>query len=266
MSVKKLNIENHKEVLELFEEDIENYHFLLNDLLNNNYSGDSFHVFGEYENGVVVSLLLNNFNNVTYYSRTQRNIEVYKDVIKDLNFTKLSGRSDLICKFIPYVNVKKDTISHLGVVKKVVSKRSYPDIEVRIVQTEEEIGMQYELLLSTNEFIGSLPESKKLYIKSESERLKHTSDRTAYLSIDNEMVSSAATIREGEKSAIVIGVFTSSEHRKQGFGTEVLIGLFEMLLKDGKYPYLFYTNPAARSVYKNLGMEEICEWRVIEIE
>lgn len=32
--------------------------------------------------------------------------------------------------------------------------------------------------------------------------------------------------------------------------------------KGGKYPYLFYNNLAARSVYMKVGMEEVCQWRV----
>jgi predicted GNAT family acetyltransferase len=265
MNVVQLTNENHHEVLRLFGDEIIHYYFIINDLAANNYRGESFHVYGEYENGELVSILLNNFNNVTYYSKTDRDVKCYQDILKGLTFTKLSGPSDLMGKFLPYVNVKQDTISHMGVVKSITATRKHPDLKMKILQTEEEIAMQYDLLLSTDEFAGSLPENKTVYIKSELERLNSTSDRTVYLSIDNEMVSSAATVREGEKSAIVIGVFSNPQFRNKGYGTEVLIGLFEMLLKEGKYPYLFYTNPIARSVYKNLGMTEVCEWRVIDV-
>ncbi|CAG9623287.1 GNAT family N-acetyltransferase [Sutcliffiella rhizosphaerae] len=123
--------------------------------------------------------------------------------------------------------------------------------------------MQYDLFLSTDEFLGSLPENRDDYIKMESDRLKNTADQTAYLSIDNVMVSSVATIREGDKSAIIIGVYTNPKYRGKGYGTEVLTCLFNKLLSEGKYPYLFYNNPVARSVYKNLGMTEVCEWCVL---
>lgn len=126
--------------------------------------------------------------------------------------------------------------------------------------------MQYDLLLSTDEYTDCLPENKNDYITSEIKRINETSDRTAYLEIDNKMVSSCSTIREGEKSAIIIGVVTNPKYQNKGYGTEVLIGLFEMLLKEEKYPYLFYNNPAARSVYKKIGVTEICEWRVVFVE
>lgn len=49
MSVVQLTFQNHEEVLELFSDDLINYHFLINDLLDNNYHSESFRVFGEFE-------------------------------------------------------------------------------------------------------------------------------------------------------------------------------------------------------------------------
>lgn len=265
MSIMQLTSLNHAEVIRLFSSDIENYYFLINDLIVNNYQGDHFKVYGEYENGELVSILLNNFNNVTYYSQSDREVEIYKEILSNLSFNKLSGPSELMIKFKPYINLKNDAISHMGVVKNVTVKRKYPELEMKIVQSDEEIGMQYDLFLSTDEFHGSLPENRDDYIKMESDRLKNTADQTAYLSIDNVMVSSVATIREGDKSAIIIGVYTNPKYRGKGYGTEVLTGLFNKLLSEGKYPYLFYNNPVARSVYKNLGMTEVCEWRVLGV-
>lgn len=125
--------------------------------------------------------------------------------------------------------------------------------------------MQYDLLLSTNEFTESLPKEKEEYVRNEFKRLKETSDRTLYLEVDGEMVSSCATIAEDKNSAIVIGVVTNPKFRNKGYGTEVLTGLFHMLLQEGKYPYLFYNNSAARSVYKSISMTEVTEWLVIEV-
>lgn len=264
MRIIELTINNHKDVVELFGEEITNYYFIVDDLLKNNYQEEFFHVYGEYDGGKLVSILLNNFNNITYYSKEDRNVEAYENILNKLSFTKLSGPSNLMEKFIPYVNVEEDTLSYMGVVKNIIAERKYKDIPVNIINTEEEVGMQYDLLMSTEEYIGCLPENKNEYIISEIKRVNETSDRTAYLSVDDEMISSCSTVREGDNSAIVIGVVTNPKYRNKGYSTEVLIGLFNMLLKEGRYPYLFYNNPAARSVYKKIGLTEVCEWRVIE--
>lgn len=263
MGVRKLSKTSHEDVVRLFDEDIVNYQFLIDGLLRNNYRGN-FKVFGEYQEDQLVSILVNNYNNVTYFSNTDREVSVYKDLLKELEFTKLSGPSYLMQKFLPYVSAKENTLSYLGVVKE-ISRPRMLKTPIGVIKTDSEISMQYDLLLSTSEFTESLPKAKEDYIKSEQERLKETSDRTVYLLKDGEMVSSCATIAEDFNSAIIIGVVTNPRYRNKGYGTEVLIGLFQMLLDEGKYPYLFYNNPAARSVYKKIGMTEVCEWRVINL-
>ncbi|MDF2925549.1 MAG: hypothetical protein K0R57_4463 [Paenibacillaceae bacterium] len=100
-------------------------------------------------------------------------------------------------------------------------------------------------------------------MESEWIRQGTSTDRTMYLSIDGQMVASCSTVREGVNSAIIIGVVTHPSCRNKGYGTEMLIGLSDTLLNEGKYPYLFYSNPAARWVYKKIGMTEVCQWRVV---
>ncbi|WP_113927036.1 GNAT family N-acetyltransferase [Bacillus sp. P14.5] len=263
MQLKKLTAANHQDVIKLFGEDVVHYHFLIDGMKKNNYEGN-FKIFGEYQDNLLVSILINNYNNISYFSQWDRDISIYKELLRDLDYTKLSGPSSLMKKFLPYVDAKADTLSYLGVVKNISTPRKLKN-PLKVIQTEDEIGMQYDLLLSTNEFTQSLPKEKEDYVQIEYKRLKESSDRTVYLDINGEMVSSCATIAEDINSAIIIGVVTNPHFRNKGYGTEVLIGLFQMLLEEGKYPYLFYNNPAARSVYKKIGMTEVCEWRVINL-
>lgn len=265
MNLTKLTSDNHKDVIELFGNEVSNYYFIIEDLIRNDYKGENFHVYGEYDNGKLVSILLNNFDNVTYYSNFDRDVDIYKDILNKLTFSKLSGDSRLIKKFLPYVKVESDTLSYMGVVKEVKKLRKYPNLVIKTIDSKQEIGKQYDLLLSAEEYKNILPKSKDEYIEKESERISNSSGRTVYLSVDDEMISSCSTVMEGEKSAIIIGVVTNPKFRNKGYGTEVLIAAFNMLLEEGKYPYLFYNNPAARSVYKKIGMTEVCEWKVVRV-
>ncbi|MFD1736363.1 GNAT family N-acetyltransferase [Bacillus salitolerans] len=252
MKIKQLNRSNHREVLRLFGEEIVNYYFLLDGLVSSNYE-KTFKVYGEYDEDRLVSILVNNFDrNITYYSNQDRDIGIYSSLLRELNYSKLSGPKVLMEKFIPFIKVKENTMSYLGVVKNIVIERKLP-ISIKVAKTKEEIGMQYELLSSTTEFSSSLPKTKSIYIANEYKRLQESSDRTVYLEINNDMVSSCATIIEDKNSAIIIGVVSNPSYRNKGYGTEVLIGLFELLLEEGKLPYLFYNNPSARSVYKKIG-------------
>jgi uncharacterized protein len=262
MNIVKMDSTYQQEVVNFFGEDIKKYYFIISDLIRNNYSGEHFKVYGEFEDNKLQSILLNSFGNVTYYSNTDRSIEAYSDIMKELNTKKLSGPSKLVEKLIPFVDVQSDGLSYMGFVEKVEAKRKYKDLPIRFITTEEEIGMQYDLLMSAEEYRGVLPDNRETYINEQKKSMNRNS-RTAYLLVDGKMVSSCSTVAEHDKSAIVIGVVTNPAFRNKGYGSEVLIGLFESLLKEGRYPYLFYNNPAARRVYKKIGMEEVCEWRVV---
>ncbi|NLV91052.1 MAG: GNAT family N-acetyltransferase [Firmicutes bacterium] len=264
MEIRKLSRENHQEVLDLFADETPYYYFLINELLDNNYSGEAFRVYGEYEGDQLVSILLNNFGNLTYYAKTLRDVAVYQEILPRLSYFKLSGPSELMAQFLPLVPVKSDTLSYMGVVKNIVAQRRYPQLSVRRISSEGELEMHYDLLQSTQEY--NLEVSRDEYVAKELKRLQGSQDRRVYLSVDNKMVCACGTVKESRNSAIVIGVVTHPDYRRRGYGTEVLIGLFESLLEEGKYPYLFYNNPAARRVYKNLGMEEVCQWRVVMVD
>jgi uncharacterized protein len=262
MSIVRMDSSYHDEVINIFGQDIKKFYFIISDMQRNNYTDENFKVFGEFEEGKLQSILLNNFSNLTYYAKTDRNVNAYKEVIPVLAFKKISGPNSLVEKLIPFVNIQSDRLSYMGYVEKIDIKRKYPHLQVKYVNTDEEIGMQYDLLLSAKEYLGVMPDSKEKYIAGQ-RKIINTNSRTAYLLVDNKMVSSCSTTSEYDKSAIVTGVVTSPEYRNRGYSSEVLICLFEALINEGKYPYLFYSNPAARRVYINLGMEEVCEWRVV---
>ncbi len=105
MPIIQLSKSHHPDVLNLFGADLIHYHFLVNDLLKNNDKSDSFRIFGEYENGKLVSILLNNFENITYYSIATRDISVYQETLNRLSFKKLSGPSKRMAQCIPFVKI-----------------------------------------------------------------------------------------------------------------------------------------------------------------
>lgn len=264
MELRGLEREDYKDIIKLFGEELSNYYFIVEDILKNN-NKENFNVYGEYDNNKLVSILLNNFNNITYYSQEDRSVELYKELLGKLNFSKLSGPSKFMKKFLPYLEVKEMNLSYMGVMKELKAKKQYKELEVTIIKTEEELDMHYELLKASEEYIKFIPKNKKEYIINEIKKTSKTTDKIFCLKDRGRMMSACSTIREGEKSAIVVGVVTNPKYRNNGYGTEVLINLFQYLMNKGKYAYLFYNNPIARSVYKNMGIHEVCEWSVIEV-
>lgn len=74
---------------------------------------------------------------------------------------------------------------------------------------------------------------------------------------DGRLVSYAASPEVLDDLAIIRGVFTSSEERKQGYSKSVCSVLVEKLLHDGKDVFLYVSkdNEAAVSVYSKIGFK-----------
>lgn len=265
MGIRRLTVADHTEVLALFGKEANHYHFLLDDLSWNNYAGEQFLVFGEFESGRLVSLLLNNFNNLTYYSPDDRKPDAYRPILGQLSFAKVSGPDRLVQQFCRYLNPSSSTLSHMGMVKQAKPLSGSPDTVVCTIMDREELREQYRLLLSAEEY-ADLSGDEEGYISREWKRLASSSDRTVYLRAEGRMVAAASTFHERGRSALVTGVITHLDARNRGYASQVLTALFNQLLLEGRFPYLFYTNPAARSVYLRAGMEEICPWRVTMLE
>lgn len=262
----QLNREHHEDVLRLFGDRETEYRFLIEDISEFAYDDGPGRgrVYGEYVDGELRSILLNNFSNLTYYSPEDRDVSVYEDFLEQCQFHKISGPWELVDKLLPYVEVECDASSYLAVVRQLALSRQQPELDIQTVSSELHLGMLYDLLNSTEEY--RLGISRDEYVASQLETLRASDRRTLFLCLNGKMVASCATIRETSSSAIIIGVVTHPDYRRRGYGTELLVELCSALLSEGRYPYLFYDNPAARSVYLRLGATEVCEWRVVMVK
>ncbi|QQE77858.1 GNAT family N-acetyltransferase [Alicyclobacillus sp. SO9] len=79
------------------------------------------------------------------------------------------------------------------------------------------------------------------------------------------MVSTAAYVNDRPQIAIVIGVATPPQYRRNGYASKVLYKLCLDAIQSGKVLYLFYTNPQAGSVYQHLGFRNGGEWKVLSL-
>lgn len=166
MTAIKLTYDNHQAVLALFGDERDHYRFLLHDLVDHRYESDSFRVFGTFEDGLLTSILLNNYNNLTYYTRsTEQQIDRYLPIWDQLAFNKISCPTRLIEQLLPYVEVVSHTQSYLGVVREVILQSKYPELHLHTITTDSELGMHYDLLGSVEEY--ELNVEREDYIRGE---------------------------------------------------------------------------------------------------
>lgn len=86
MKILRMNSTYHEEILSFFGEEADKFYFIISDIIKNNYFGENFKLFGEFDNNKLQSILINSFNNLTYFSRTDRSFDVYKDVLNKTKF------------------------------------------------------------------------------------------------------------------------------------------------------------------------------------
>ncbi|QIK69614.1 GNAT family N-acetyltransferase [Erysipelothrix sp. HDW6C] len=84
--------------------------------------------------------------------------------------------------------------------------------------------------------------------------------------IEGKLVSVATATAMTSDSAMIIGVCTDRDYMKQGFATKVVKRMSDELLKQGKQGVLFYTNPAAASIYERLGYEPYDTYYMCELK
>ncbi len=77
------------------------------------------------------------------------------------------------------------------------------------------------------------------------------------------VLSSALLNVEGEDAGLIGGVFTQPQARGRGYAAACTAALAIDLQQDGKTPVLFFENPVAGRVYRQLGFEECGKWALL---
>lgn len=116
--------------------------------------------------------------------------------------------------------------------------------------------------LQISELIYSIPDFSGVYRNASEiangirQRIIGRNTRHMLIELDNRIVSQANTTVELPAAAILGGVATIAEMRKQGYASMVVSALCHELLVDGKTPYLFFNKPDVGSFYRKLGFAE----------
>ncbi|NFF39795.1 GNAT family N-acetyltransferase [Clostridium argentinense] len=80
---------------------------------------------------------------------------------------------------------------------------------------------------------------------------------------NNKIVASAATTAESKELAMIVSVMTHNNHRNNGYAMSCVYKICKDLIDEGRTPCLFYDNPKAKNIYKNLGFEDIAVWVIV---
>lgn len=59
---------------------------------------------------------------------------------------------------------------------------------------------------------------------------------------------------------MIVGVCTHKDYRNQGLASKLMTALVNDVLDEKQYVCLFYDNPAAGKIYKNVGFMDMGLW------
>ncbi|WP_054704044.1 GNAT family N-acetyltransferase [Bacillus sp. JCM 19041] len=267
MSIEKLTRKDATDIVALFGTQKNYFLFVLDQLHANNYEENGLSVYGEKENGQLVSFILNQGDNLSYFAQNVRDVTPYLATLQKISFRKLTCESRFADVWKPHLSIKQDTVSWLGFIHNVKQNPQKTSDQIEITENinAQTLSELYDLFTSTAEFANVMTMSKLAYIEEEHKRYMQGGTRTFFGRIAGRLVATVATTAEYDRSTIITGVFTNPDFRGNGYGTHLLTLVFKRLLQEGKTPYFFYNNPKARSVYLSIGLQEICDWRVLEI-
>ena len=219
--------------------------FLIGDIENFGIENDNLEIYIDIEENIK-AVYLRYFNNLCLVSYTNDiNLDfIFKKFIKTKLIDNMSGEKLLIDNYNFELFERRDF--YFAVLNKLSINIDTPDV-IQINSNEvKEYIKETELVFNTK---GNLESTKA--------ELNTNSKHIYAIKKDNRLISGASTSAESKELAMIIGVYTIEEYRRRGYAKQCVYELCKKMLEEGKSVCLFYDNPNAAKLYKNIGFKDI---------
>jgi uncharacterized protein len=257
MMIRKMTNMDHDRVLTFLSDEPSINLFIIGDLEVFGYESEFQEIWAEFdEKDEIKAVLLRFYQSFIPYSNGEFDVNGFVSIMKE--YTQpiyLSGKTEIVDKFeaFPELNLGKKQVTffaecltdeHIGSTKREIKKASLEDVD-RIIELRS--GIEEFTLRS---------DARDILVQS----MKTKTARTYYMEENGTMTACVSTTAENSLSAMIVGVCTRKEYRRQGLATAIMQSLFKDVLTEGKVLCLFYDNPDAGRIYKRLGFQDIGMW------
>jgi hypothetical protein len=270
--IRKLVETDSEKLMEYLKQEAEINLFIIGDIENYGFSEPFQDLWGDFdEDGEYKAVLLKfrpHFILYTHkpdeYDYTNFSISL-KEYIENRSVGEISGKSVIMDKLYPLIKPEgreyKRKRSYFVKCEKINPEFPINHLDkVEFAKNDEDlINIAYLLDNKIEEFEGSrdLDAMKSDFDKGLLNITLIRDEDTG------KVVSTATTTAESSYSAMVIAVATDPKFRKKGYASACVYKLTKSLIDRGKTACLFYYNPAAGSIYKKLGYQEIGMWDML---
>lgn len=255
--IRKLTEKDHEQVLSFLSEEPSINLFIVGDLEAFGYDKEFQEIWAELnDQEEIKALLLRFYQSFIPYAKGEYDVSGFVSIMKRYEHPiYLSGKTNLVEKFEPYEDLKLGNKQVTFFAECLTNENlGTNDIEIKKAHLED-VDRIINLRGNIEEF-HVRSDARDILIQS----MKTNTARTYYTEENDVMTACVSTTAENSLSAMIVGVCTRKEYRRQGLATAIMQKLFKDILAEGKTLCLFYDNPEAGRIYKRLGFKDIGKW------
>ena len=252
-------------LLDYLSEEKEYNTFLIADLKTYGFDSSCQDVWMDWEKERCTCVYLRFYNNLLIYSRTgTADPESLDYILKNFQIFVIMGKSSVLWEMREILGNRYQGSSkqlyRLGAKEKLRQGKAEEKDggEIMMRAGLEDVDEIYE-------FLGSIPQIRGLYRSREIIRDRIARQEGTHLIIrrDGRIVSHANSTTGSDDTVMIGGVATDPSHRGRGYATQVVSGLAELILEQGKIPCLF-SGEGAHAFFDRLGFERLGGWMTLE--
>jgi len=256
--IRALTEKDHANVMKFLLQDPSINLFIIGDIEAFGFHSPFQKLWGEFHDGDIKAVLLKYFESYIFYCKDKNHFdaEAFAAIMQpNTNPVTLSGKADLVEKFekLPNLALGKKRVTYFAQCE---TKREIQLTETINKATIADIDRIVALQHSIDEF-STTDETKNMLKKA----IESKTGRTYFLENNQgDIISTVSTTAENSQSAMIVGVCTHKDYRNQGFASKLMTALVNDVLDEKQYVCLFYDNPAAGKIYKNVGFMDMGLW------
>lgn len=229
--------------------------FLYGDIENFSLESDFMDVWKSDNNEITTSILLRYYKYYVVYSTNNDDLPAIAKIInKDNNYQGISGLEKTMESLRSHINFSKIKNMYLAELSS-KSYKKYDPVVTPKTAVKQDINDLFSFQSSIDEF--NLTEESR---ESFGQEVINGTGRIYFIKKSNRIVSTAVLTAENSLNGMIIGVATSQNNRRKGLAKSCVGTLCKEMVEKGKSVLLFYDNPDAGRLYKELGFVDINRW------
>jgi predicted GNAT family acetyltransferase len=258
--IRKLTQADEQSVLTYLYQEPQINLFIIGDIENFGFHVDFQEVYGEFDGERYLSVLLRYKENIIYYSHDIKFNTDWLSIIGAMKFDFISGKKALTDLLYPYFSNFKEKTMYFAEATSLDPSFQVDRTMVKVAKSREEYGQIFDLLIRIEEFDSMKTAQRESYIN---DRMRDSRSNSMQVMIveDDVCVSTAATVADTNKSAMIVAVATDITARNKGYASKVMIALMDEYINTRKKSLcLFFDNPKAGKIYHRLGFKDMDQW------